>query len=122
MQLITHIWAWGNHLIAQLGGRTIATLLGALVVAFASVMFNDNWIVSISRQVETIRTVRINIEILHQLKANLYEAESAQRGYMLTKRAEYLAPFNNALKQARMNIAQSESFVKQTSSIIESSN
>ena len=115
MQLITKIWSWGERIVAMLGGRTIAMLAAALLVAFGSVIFSDSWITSISRQVETIRAVRDNIAVLHQLKANLYEAESAQRGYMLTKRKEYVAPFNDALKHARDNIALSETLVKKTS-------
>jgi signal transduction histidine kinase len=116
MQLITKIWSWGERIVAMLGGRTIAMLFAALAIAFGSVMFSDNWIMSISRQVEVIRAVRINIAVLNELKANLFEAESAQRGYMLTKRKEYIAPFNSALEQARANIELSEALVKATSS------
>jgi CHASE3 domain sensor protein len=116
MQFITKLWRWGERIVAMLGGRTIAMLAAALLVAFCSVMFSDNWIVSFSRQVETIRTVRIDIAVLHQLKANLYEAESAQRGYIITKRKEYVAPFNNALMQARANIELAESIIKEKSS------
>lgn len=115
MLLITKIWSWGERIVAMLGGRTIAMLAAALLVAFGSVMFSDNWIVSFNKQVETIKQVRENIAVLHQLKANLYEAESAQRGYIITKRTEYVAPFENALTQARANIELSETLVKKTS-------
>ena len=115
MQLITKLWSWGERIVAMLGGRTIAMLFAALAIAFGAVIFSDNWIVSISRQVETIKTVRINIATLHELKANLFEAESAQRGYMLTKRKEYVAPFNKALMLARKNIELSEKLVQETS-------
>ena len=99
----------------MLGGRTIAMLTAALLIAIASIMFSDNWIVSINRQVEVIRLVRVNIATLHQLKADLFEAESAQRGYMLTKRMEYVAPFNDALNSARANVKLSEKLVVDTS-------
>ena len=115
MKLTAKIWSWGERIVLLLGGRTIAMLFTALVIAFASVMFSDNWIVSISRQVEVIRQVRENIAVLHQLKANLFEAESAQRGYIITKRKEYVAPFNNALNQARINIKLSEALIINTS-------
>ena len=109
------IWRKFEHVVIMLGGRTIAMLCAALLIAIASVIFSDNWIVSISRQIEVIRLVRVNIATLHQLKADLFEAESAQRGYMLTKRAEYVAPFNNALKSARANVKLSEKLVADTS-------
>ena len=114
MQLITKIWVWGERIVALLGGRTIATLSAALLIAFGSVMFSDNWIVSFSKQVDTIKQVRENIAVLHQLKGNLYEAESAQRGFMITKRKEYLAPFNTALEKAKANIKFSEALVNLT--------
>ena len=115
MQLITKIWSWGEYIVASLGGRTIAMLFAALVIAFGSVMFSDNWIVSFNQQAEVIRKIRDNIAVLHQLKANLFEAESAQRGYIITKRKEYVAPFNAALNQARVNVKLSEALVIDTS-------
>jgi signal transduction histidine kinase len=116
MQLITKIWAWGEHLVLQLGGRTISILFIALMIAFGSVMFSDNWIVSFSKQVEVIKQVRENIAVLSQLKADLFEAENAQRGYIITKRKEYIAPFNTALSKARANINLSETLVKNSAS------
>ena len=115
MQLITKIWSWGERIVALLGGRTIAMLFAALVIAFCSVMFSDNWIVSFSNQVEVIKKIRDNIAVLHQLKASLFEAESAQRGYIITKRKEYVAPLNSALNQARQNVKLSEALVIDTS-------
>ena len=116
MQLITKIWSWGEHIVASLGGRTIAMLFAALVIAFGSVMFSDNWIVSFNKQAEVIKKVRDNIAVLHQLKADLFEAESSQRGYIITKRREYVAPFNAALNQARHNVKLSEALVIDTTS------
>ena len=115
MQLITKVWSWGEYIIALLGGRTIAMLFAALAITFGSVMFSDNWIVSFSKQAEIIKKIRDNITVLHQLKADLFEAESAQRGYLITRRKEYVAPFNAALDQARYNVKLSEALVVDTS-------
>ena len=115
MQLTAKIWSWGERIVLLLGGRTIAMLFAALVIAFASVMFSDNWIVSITRQVEVIRQVRDNIAQLQQLKANMFEAESAQLGYIISRREEYIAPFDAAIKQARINIKLSKVIINNTS-------
>ncbi len=115
MQLITTVWNWAEYIVASLGGRTIAMLFAALVIAFCSIAFSDNWIVSFNKQAEVIKKVNDNIAVLHQLKADLFEAESAQRGYIITKRKEYIAPFNAALNQARYNIKLSETLVVNTS-------
>ncbi len=110
------LWNWFERIVIMLGGRTIAMLCAALLIAIASVIFSDNWIVSMNRQGEVIRLIRVNIATLNQLKADLFEAESAQRGYMLTKRTEYVAPFNDALNNARANVKLSERLVTETSS------
>ena len=94
-------WLWSDKLINQLGGRTIAMLSAALVVAIFSIIFTDGWIVSVSKQVENIKLTRINVANLHQLKSNFFEAESAQRGYVITRKADYIAPFDESLKRAR---------------------
>ena len=91
-------------------------LAAALLIAMASVIFTDNWITSIKRQAEVIGQIRTNISILNRLKANLYQAESAQRGYLFTKRAVYLEPFNIALNEARDNIEKIETLVVSISS------
>ena len=100
-KLLIKIWLWSQRLVTQLGGRTIALLFAALAVAMISVVFTDAWIVSVSKQVENIKTVRINVANLHQLKSSFFEAESAQRGYLLTSKPSYIAPFDGALKRAR---------------------
>lgn len=94
-------------------------LAAALLIAMASVIFTDNWITSIKRQAEVIGQIRTNISILNRLKANLYQAESAQRGYLFTKRAVYFEPFNVALNEARDNIEKIEILVVSTSSGLE---
>ena len=100
-KILIKIWLWSQRLVTQLGGRTIALLFAALAVAMISVVFTDAWIVSVSKQVENIKTVRINVANLHQLKSSFFEAESAQRGYLLTNKPSYIAPFDGALKRAR---------------------
>ncbi len=111
MQISTKIWYWGARMLVSLGGRTVAMLFIALAIAFGTVIFSDNWIVAISKQVEQTRKVLENVSALHQLKTNLFQAESAQRGYIITKRLEYLAPFRDSIEQARKNIKLSESKV-----------
>ena len=59
------LWRWFERIVVTLGGRTIAMLGAALCIAIASVIFSDNWIVSMSRQVEVIRLLRVNIATLH---------------------------------------------------------
>lgn len=112
------VWQWFERVVVTLGVRAIVMLTAALCAAIGSIIFSDNWIVSMSRQVEVIRLIRANITTLQQLKADLFEAESAQRGYILTKRSEYVAPFNAALNSARANVKLSERLVTDTSTVL----
>ena len=107
----SQLWCGLNSLIERLGGRTIAMLSAALIIAMASILFNDNWILSITRQYNEIGQIRTNIIILNTLQTNLYSAESAQRGFLLTEKDEYIAPFNLALTDARKNIQVIDSVI-----------
>ena len=116
IKAIVHMfWGWFEKIIALLGGRTIAMLAVALLITMLSIIFSDSWIKSIGRQDVVISQIRTNIITLNQLKANLYKAESAQRGYLYTRRDAYVEPFNKALNDARNNIEKVESLVIRTS-------
>jgi signal transduction histidine kinase len=108
---------WLNMHVAMLGGRNVVMLVFILLLTLASVIFSDNWIVSINRQSIVIGQIRSNLIILNQLKTNFYEADSAQRAYLLTKRADYIAPFNSALNDARANILHVEKLISRHSSM-----
>lgn len=87
----------------------------ALFITMLSVIFSDSWIQSLDRQVALIGQVRNNITALQELKTNLYKAESAQRGYLYTKRDAYVEPFNVAITDARANIERIEALIIRTS-------
>ena len=111
MHIMTKMWGWGKSIVALLGGRTISMLLFALLTAISTVIFTDNWIVTFSKQVEVLRVLRDNVVVLQQLKIDLLQAESAQRGYLLTSRSEYVAPFDLAIMQARNHVKTSEALL-----------
>lgn len=98
------LWRWLDRVVSMLGGRTISTLAAALLVTLLSVVVSDYWLTSILQVNNTLQGVHSNINSLHQLKSNLYQAESAQRGYLFTQRQSYVKPFNMALKEARLHI------------------
>ena len=98
------MWDAVERVIISLGGRTIAMLGAALLITIISIIFNDNWILSISRQDAVIGELKTSIVTLNGLRSSLYQAESAQRGYLLTLRPEYAQPYEAALKDARKSI------------------
>ena len=114
MFCIDACWHMFEKLVSLLGGRTITMLAVALLITMVSVLYSDNWLVSIGRQDVVITQIKTSIVTLHKLKTNLYKAESAQRGYLLTKREEYIEPFETSLNAARDNTDKIEKLISQT--------
>lgn len=116
LKLVTaKLWIWVEKLIANLGGRTIAMLTTALLITIVSIIFNDNWVLSIAKQNVVIGKIRTNLITLNALRSALYAAESAQRGYLLMQRPEYIAPYTQSLEQARNSIKVINNLVMETS-------
>ena len=104
MELIKKIWLWWTKVIDKLGGRVVASLIAAMVLTLVAVAFTDSWIVAISKEDAKLKVLNENARVIATLKASLFHAESAQRGYLVTQRQEYLTPFNSALDEARKSI------------------
>jgi signal transduction histidine kinase len=98
------IQAQFRNAIARVGGRAIATLTVSLLLTIGSIAYNDNWILTMEKQDKVIAKVGDTIAQLSALRADLYAAESAQRGYLLMHRPEYLDSFNAAVTGARATI------------------
>ena len=110
-QILLQILRWLQSMLALLGGRNVVMLAGALIITIISVMFSDNWISAVGEQMAKTKEMRANIDNLHKLKLDVYKAESAQRGYLLTGRIIYIAPFENVLKDAHEKINAVTSFI-----------
>lgn len=101
-----------KKLLDKLGGRVIGILASALLFTMISVLVTDNWILSLDEDSQVIGQIRDNMTLINTLKVNFYVAESAQRGYLFTQRAEYLAPIDIAMDDARQNVKKIEKTVQ----------
>ena len=110
------VWRWFEKLVTILGGRTIAMLVGTLLITIVSIVSTDNWILSMGGQDVLVGKTRSTIIALQQLQTNIYKAESAQRGYLYTNRWDYVEPFNKALIDARNNVRTVETLISTTTS------
>lgn len=99
---------WGDKLVKRLGGRVLAILLAAMVLALIAVFITDAWIVEIKEQSTQISQVQRNIMVLQQLRTSLNQAESAQRGYLLNQKNELVAAFDQAISASRRHIQKVE--------------
>ena len=110
------VWEWFEKLVTILGGRTIAMLMGTLLITIVSIVSTDNWILTMGGQNVLIAKNRNTIIALQQLQTNIYKAESAQRGYLYTNQWEYVEPFSRALMDARSNVRTAETLITTTTS------
>lgn len=101
---VERIRNWASRLVAILGGGSIATLVVALLINIVSIAYSNHLIVELEKQDALIEQVRSAIIEFNALRATLYSAESAQRGYLLVHRPDYLASYNAALTDARINV------------------
>ncbi|HEX7945169.1 MAG TPA: CHASE3 domain-containing protein, partial [Phenylobacterium sp.] len=89
--------------------RGLAALLAGFA-ALAAILLGAVWLAE--RQSETSGWVRHTLEVenrLSRVQTQLLEAEAAQRGYLLTRREDFLAPYGfaaNALEPELAGLAQ----------------
>jgi len=81
--------------------RRAFSLYGALIAGFAALaVLLVGVLLSVSRQADDYRVTRQKVEVRHLLDeifSTLQDAETGQRGYLLTSDRSYLAPYNAAL-------------------------
>jgi signal transduction histidine kinase len=93
-----------EQLSSRFGGKNIFILAIALLVAVLTIVITDYLIMRIQDQNARIAIVRDNINELNQLKENLFRAETAQRGYLITLEQGFILSFDYALEKARENV------------------
>ena len=103
-QLINTLFAKLDQLLNVFGGRNIVLLLISLFITIFSLFFNEGLLNNATgKTAELAKLNRIVIDVF-QLQRHLYQAESAQRGYLLTKEKPYLAPYAAALKETQTTL------------------
>lgn len=93
------------------GGKSIMFLCIALVIAMMTIFFTDSWILKIKAQDAKIAEAREVILRLNQFKINLYQAESDQRGYIITQKDYYLDSYENAVSGAKLNLSELDKLI-----------
>lgn len=81
------------------GGNTVALLTVSLILAAAMLVFNDRLIVNTSEKTDALSTLDRLIMETWQTRAHLAIAESAQRGYLLTRSDTYFRPYDESTSQ-----------------------
>lgn len=104
-KLINVMFTKLDQLFNIFGGRNIGLLIVSLLVTIFSLFFNESLLTNAAQKsADLAKFNRIIFEGL-QLESYLYEAESAQRGYLLTKDKKYVSPYGAAIKNVEKSLA-----------------
>jgi signal transduction histidine kinase len=100
-----------DQLFDVFGGRNIALLGVSLIITIFSLFFNDNWLQdAVEKSVEISQLNHILQEIV-LLRGNIYKAESAQRGYLLTHSKDYILFYDVGIDDAKKNLQSVETIL-----------
>lgn len=81
------------------GGNTVALLTVSLMLAAAMLVVNDRFIVTTREKTDVLTLLDQLLLETWKTQSNLAIAESAQRGYLLTRSESYFEPYDEATKQ-----------------------
>lgn len=105
---MARIYHWCKEAIRRIGLRVVLVLAGYILLAVLAVALTDAWInrlTGLSANISNNKTTQIALE---QLRTNLMQAESIQRGFLITSRPSYIAPYDDAVKQVEASLRELE--------------
>ncbi len=118
-----------KRIFKVVGRRNIGLFSVALMIALATIFFNDIWLIEARKDSDTLYSLNNSTLEIANLEINLLKAESAQRGYLLTESTDYLRPYSAAVSGAKENIENirkaftkeenTEEYVKENQLLIE---
>ena len=80
-----------------------------LLLMMGLILFVTQNITSISARVVTVGE---EIDVLNEVRINLLDIETGERGYIITGNPAYLAPHQHAMQQIRENVLRLESLLR----------
>jgi signal transduction histidine kinase len=103
-KFLEFVFAKLDQLFGIFGGRNIALLGVSLVITIFSLFFNENWLHDATEKSNEIARINYLLQTVGQLQSNMYKAESAQRGYLLTRTKDYLLYYGVGVDEAKKNL------------------
>lgn len=103
-KFLEFVFAKLDQLFGIFGGRNIALLGVSLVITIFSLFFNENWLHDATEKSNEIARINHLLQTVGQLQSNMYKAESAQRGYLLTRTKDYLLYYGVGVDEAKKNL------------------
>lgn len=96
------------------GGNTVVLLAISLVLAASMLVLNDRLIINTREKTDALSSLDGLLVETWQVRARLAIAESAQRGYLLTRSDEYFRPYDEATKQISAHLHTMDALLTRT--------
>lgn len=96
---MARIYQWCREAVRRIGLRVILVLTGYIVLAVLAVALTDGWIGRLASLNDRIAQSKSTIITLEQLRTSMLQAESIQRGFLITARPSYLVPYDDAIER-----------------------
>ena len=107
-QSLRQFYQWCKDMVRRIGLRVVLVLGGYIVLAMLAVALTDGWIHRLSNLNTRIAQTKDTAATVEQLRTGLMQAESIQRGFMITSRPGYIAPYDDAVKQVDASLRKLE--------------
>lgn len=99
------------------GGNTVALLTVSLILAAAMLVVNDRFIVTAREKSDVVAMLDQLLIEEWKAQASLAVAESAQRGYLLTRSDQYFAPYDDATRDISAHMQNISTLLNHTNLI-----
>ena len=107
-QSLSQFYQWCKDAVRRIGLRVVLVLGGYIVLAVLAVALTNGWINRLAALNLHIAQAKDALVTLEQLRTGLMQAESIQRGFLITSRPGYIAPYDDAVKQVDVSLDKLE--------------
>jgi signal transduction histidine kinase len=96
---------WCREAVRSIGLRLILVLAGYVLLSMLAIGLTDAWMGALARQNAYLTYARDTVMLISELRTRMHEAESAQRGYLISLQNKYL-PVNEKAIEPQVNSMQ----------------
>lgn len=99
------LYYWCREAVRSVGLRLILVLAGYVLLSMLAIALTDAWMGALVRQNDYLTNTRETITLINELRSRMHEAESAQRGYLISLQNKYVPADEKAI-EPQVNSAQ----------------
>ena len=92
------LYYWCREAVRSIGLRLILVLAGYVLLSMLAIALTDAWMGALARQNAYLTNSHETITLVNELRTRLHEAESAQRGYLISLQNKYVPVDEKAIE------------------------